>query len=132
MESNELIKRKSLETGVKEETLISYWKEAENEVMASAKTSIEKDKSKRPFWEQVKKKFLEKVDNLNIEEARIIMDSREKYKKASEQFLNSLQSDNYVAAKEVFPEVIETKCNIIINNMKDGYLKNMAAKRNKG
>ena len=131
MEANELIRRKSLETGIKEDTLISYWKESENEVLKNAKSSSQKDKSKRQFWEQVKRMFLEKVETLNIEEAKLIMDSRNKYQETSQQFLNAIQSDNYVAAQGFFPDVIESKCNIIINNLKDGYLKNMAEKRNK-
>jgi hypothetical protein len=129
MFSNELIKRKSLETGISEKYLTAYWSEAENEVFDNANSGKDRDKSKKEFWKKVKELFLNKVESLNIEEARLIMDNRENYKNASVKFLDAIQSGNYVAAKEFFPEVIESKYNNIINSMKDGYLKNMAAKR---
>lgn len=129
--SNPLINRISAEKGISKDYLKSLWEEAENEIISNAKTATEKNKGSKQFWKNVKTKFLEKIDDLDIKEARLIMDSREKYKEASRNFLNAIQGDDYVAAKEVFPDVIENKLNTVINNLKDGYLKNMAAKNSK-
>jgi len=59
------------------------------------------------------------------------MDSRDKYKEASREFLDAIQNDNYVAAKEHFPNVVDNKLKTIINSLKDGYLRNLAARKNK-
>ncbi len=129
--TNPLINRLSAEKGVKKEYLESLWEESKNEVISKSKTYNKKNEGTKNFWREVKSVFLEKVNNLDIKEARLIMDNREKYKEASRAFLDAIQNDNYVSAKEHFPNVIDSKLNIIINSMKDGYLRNLAAKKNK-
>jgi hypothetical protein len=128
--SSPLINRLSAEKGIKIEYLKELWDESKNEVIAKAKTPTEKNEGKKEFWREVKSVFLEKINELDIKEARLIMDNREKYKDASQRFLDAIQNDNYVAAKDIFPDVIETKTNIVINSLKDGYLRNLAAKKN--
>jgi len=127
-ESNELIDRLSAEKGIDETILNDFWEQAKNDQILFAKTKVEKDQSNRNFWVGVKERFMKKVDDLDITEARSIMDARDRFNDASVQFLDALQNNNYIKAKEVFPDIVSAKTDLIINNFKQGYLKNLAQK----
>ena len=130
-ESNELIDRLSVEKGITTKILVDFWDQAKNDQVLLSKTKSEKDQSNRTFWNGVKKRFMTKVDDLDITEAKSIMNARDRFNDASNQFLDALQNNNYVKAKEVFPEIVAAKSDIIINNMKQGYLKNLSQKSKK-
>ena len=122
---NDFIARKSIETGVEKETLETLWESAKDK----ANNGIPKKDTKK-YWQEVKRIFNEEVDKLNIQEARNIMDNRDGYEEAAGLFLDAIQNDDYIAAKKIFPDVMKSKCDNIINNHKEGYLKNFAAKTN--
>ena len=127
-ESNELIDRLSASKGIDERILNRFWDSAKSDQILFAKTKNEKDQSNRNFWVGVKERVMTKVDDLDITEAKSIMDARDRFNDASVQFLDALQNNNYVKAKEVFPDIVAAKTDLIINNLKQGYLKNLAQK----
>ena len=129
--TNPLVNRLSAEKGINKDYLESIWEESKNEVVSNAKTPDQKNESKKEFWREVKKVFLEKIDELDIKEARLIMDNRDKYRDSARKFLDAIQNDNYASAQEHFPNVVDSKLKTIINSLKDGYLRNLAAKKSR-
>jgi hypothetical protein len=121
-----LAKKKNLDTSLLE----NLWEKAIDKQMSEAKSQEERDKGNKTFWNAVKEKFLEMVDELNYTEARLIMDARDKYQDVARQFLDAINNDNYVKAKEVFPHVIQAKADILINNERRTFLKNYSSKVN--
>lgn len=128
--ANDLIIRLAQKRNLDQSLLENLWEKAIDKQMADAKSDEERNKSSKTFWKSVKEKFLEMVDELNYTEARLIMDARDKYQDAARQFLDAINNDNYVKAKEVFPQVIKAKADILINNERRTFLKNYASKMN--
>jgi hypothetical protein len=74
--------------------------------------------------------FKEEIKTLNIEEARMLMDSREEFKKSSYEFLDSLVKGDYSNANVSFPNAVKNKLINMINNRKEVYLKQLQKKVN--
>jgi hypothetical protein len=130
-ESNELIMSLSHKYKISVNVLEQLWTEAISKQEENAKSKEEKDKGSPQFWKGVRSNFKKLIDNLDIQEAKAIMDSRERYTDSTSQWLDHLQSGDYSAAEKVFPEIIKAKLDVMINNGKEKYLKQMSDKINK-
>jgi hypothetical protein len=125
-ESNELIMAMHHKYKIGVKVLEQLWTEAISKQEESAKTRHEKDKGDPRFWKGVRNNFRVLINNLDIQEAKSIMDSRERYKSATSKWLDSLQNDNYAEAAKSFPEIMQAKLDIMIDNDKSKYLQQMA------
>jgi len=130
-ESNELIMSLAHKHKISVTVLEELWTQAVSKQEKNAKTKEEKDKSSPKFWKGVRSNFKKLIDNLEIQEAKAIMDSRERYTQSTSQWLDQLQSGDYAAAEKTFPEIMRSKLDIMINNGKEKYLKQMSDKVNK-
>ena len=95
------------------------------------------ERSSKVFWngdgnknKGVLNYFKEMTDNLNVEEAKIIMDNRNEFNKSVNSFIDSLVTDDYARAKENFPNVVRSKLMNMINNRKEVYLKQLQDQAN--
>lgn len=123
MPSNDLVIRKAKQKNLPIEKVQSMWDESKNEVRQQGLTEKE-------YAQAVKDRFLEKCDELDIKEAKNIMDSRDRFEKASGEFLDAIQTNNYTKAKEVFPEVVDAKLQNIINTKKNKFLQDFQKRMN--
>jgi hypothetical protein len=130
-ESNELIMSLAHKHKISVTVLEELWTQAISKQEENAKSRDEKDKSSPKFWKGVRSNFKTLIDNLELQEARAIMDSRERYTQSTSQWLDHLQNGDYSAAEKVFPEIMKSKLDIMINNGKEKYLKQMSDKVNK-
>jgi hypothetical protein len=129
-ESNELIMSLAHKHKISVAVLEQLWTEAISKQEESAKTSDEKDKGNPVFWKGVRTNFKKLIDNLEIQEAKAIMDSRERYTQSTSKWLDNLQNGDYSAAEKEFPEIIKAKLDVMINNGKEKYLKQLSDKVN--
>ncbi len=129
-ESNELIMSLAHKHKISPAVLEQLWTEAISKQEEGAKTSEEKDKGNPVFWKGVRTNFKKLIDNLEIQEAKAIMDSRERYTQSTSKWLDNLQNGDYSAAEKVFPEIIKAKLDVMINNGKEKYLKQLSDKVN--
>ena len=130
-ESNELIMSLAHKHKINPDVLSELWEQAKAKQSDLAKTKEEKDASNPLYWKGVRSIFKELVDKLEIQEAKAIMDSRDSYQKSTSQWLDHLQKDDYAAASKAFPDIIKSKLDVMINNGKEKYLKQMSDKVNK-
>lgn len=108
-------------TGIPKEKLESIWEECVTEETNFSKHS----KSSKTFWKDVTKRFENRLDEIEIQEARTIMSERDALKSRIEGFLNSMAQEDYVGAKENLPKMLDSSWSILINSRKDSYLKEL-------
>lgn len=130
-ESNELIMSLAHKHKISVSVLEQLWTEAISKQEENAKTGEERDKASPKFWKGVRSTFKTLIDNLDLQEAKAIMDSRERYTQSTSQWLDHLQNGDYAAAEKVFPDIMKSKLDIMINNGKEKYLKQLSDKANK-
>jgi hypothetical protein len=124
-ESNELIMKLHYEKKIDLGALESFWMEAVSRQENYGKTPEEKDRSNPRFWKGVKQYFQKLVDSVDVQEAKEIIMNREQFKETSSEYLDALQSDNYVKAKELFPKIVDAKLKAMINNRGKAFLQQM-------
>lgn len=130
-ESSELLFSLSKKYKIPMEQLESMWKDATARYEDELRKKGEKiDKSKQSFWNGVIKELKKMMDNLNLEEAKRIMNTKEKFKESLSKWLDCIQTDNYVEANKIFPDVIKFKTQLIINKKKNTFLKKLAKQIN--
>jgi hypothetical protein len=129
-ESNELIMSLAHKHKISVNVLENLWTQAVSTQDEVAKTREEKDKSNPKFWKGVRTNFKRLIDNLEIQEAKAIMDSRDTYTKTTSQWIDNIQNGDYTAAEKVFPDIIKAKLDTMINDGKEKYLKQMSDKVN--
>lgn len=130
-ESNELIMSLAHKHKISVGVLEQLWTEAISKQEENAKSKEERDKANPKFWKGVRSNFKTLIDNLDIQEAKAIMDSRDRYTQHTSTWLDSLQNGDYAAAEKVFPEIVKSKLDVMINNGKEKYLKQLSDKVNK-
>jgi len=124
-ESNELIMKLHYEKKIDLGALESFWKEAVSRQENYGKTAEEKDKSHPKFWKGVKAYFQKLVDSVDVQEAKEIIMNRDKFNETTNEYLDALQSDNYVKAKELFPKIVDAKLQSMINKRGKAFLQQM-------
>jgi hypothetical protein len=124
-ESNELIMKLHYEKKIDLGALESFWLEAVSRQENYGKTPEEKDRSSPKFWKGVKQYFQKLVDSVDVQEAKEIIMNRDKFNETSNEYLDALQSDNYVKAKELFPKIVDAKLQAMINNRGKAFLQQM-------
>jgi len=73
----------------------------------------------------IKREFEKRTLPLYIEQAKRKVKMREEYKKASNQFFDSLAQEDFINADKHFKEIVEGKLDLMINAKKAEYLKKM-------
>lgn len=130
-ESSELLFSLSKKYKIPIEQLESMWKSATARYEDELKKKGEKiDKSKQSFWNGVIKELKKMMDNINLEEAKTIMNVKEKFKESLSRWLDYIQTDNYIEANKIFPDVIKYKTQLILNKRKNVFLKKLAKQIN--
>lgn len=126
-ESSELLFSLSKKYKIPLQQLESMWKDAMARYEDELKKKGEKiDKSKQSFWNGVIKELKKLIDNLNLGEAKLIMNTKEKFRESLSKWLDCVQTDNYVEANKIFPDVIKYKTQLILNKKKNTFLKKLA------
>lgn len=125
-ESNELIMKLHYEKKIDLGALESFWLEAVSRQENYGKSPEEKDKSNPKFWKGVKQYFQKLVDSVDVQEAKEIIMNRDTFNETTNEWLDALQSDNYVKAKELFPKIVDTKLNAMLNNRGKAFLQQMS------
>jgi hypothetical protein len=123
--SRTLMKTISGKTGLPTAQLEQFWELA---VQKNSKKSQDKDTA---FWSGVMKEFQNLIDKVDIEEARNIMETREKYREAAGKFLNDIAEDNYVGAQESFKTMVDSRLNDNIARQAEAYCQNVLSKEAK-
>ena len=124
-ESNDYVRQVAQETGVSFDYLNGLWNQAKEKVQTK------KEANNPAYWESVISEFDKLVDNIDIEEARYIMTTREDYNRAANDFVNGLLSDDYSKADEHFGKMVNARLNLIINKKRDEFYKNVLADKAK-
>ena len=122
-ESNTLITTISQKTGLPEAQLEKFWE------LAVQKNAGKGDKNNDTmFWSKVMEDFQNLVNRVDVEEAKNIMETREKYRQAAETFLNHLHSDDYVNAESSFKEMANSRLNNNIESKAEKYCQEVLSK----
>ena len=124
-ESNELIMKLHYEKKIDLGALESFWKEAVSKQETYGKTAESRDRGNKQFWSGVKQYFQKLVDDVDIQEAKEIIMNRDEFKDTASTYLDALQNDDYVKAKDVFPKLVDSKLKAMINNRGKEFLKQM-------
>lgn len=127
---NALIDKMARIYNIRDKSLLhSLWKKAIDKQVQEGNIKNRKDPL---FWKGdgddnkgVINYFKEEMKNLNIEEAKMLNDSRHNFKKNAFEFLDSLVRDEYGKARHLFPDVVRNKLINMINNRKEVYLKQL-------
>lgn len=123
--SRTLMKTISGKTGLPVAQLEQFWDIA---VQKNSKLSETKDTA---FWTGVMKEFQTLIDRVDIEEAKNIMETREKYKEAANSFLNNIAEDNYTAAQESFKTMVDARLTDNISKRAEAYCQNVLSQEAK-
>jgi len=123
-ENNNYVRGVSEETGVSYDYLNTLWAKAESNVQQG-----KVEKGNPEFWQGVINEFDKLVDQIDIEEARYVMSTREDYKRAGNDFMNHLLDDDYGKADEHFGKMVDARLNLMINKERDNFYTNVLAKR---
>lgn len=102
-------------------TLDKMWTECIEE---QSKGTLER--SSRQFWLEVKSKFDKKVNDIFLQEAKKKMTARQKMSVAIESFLEHVAKDQYVEAKPLVKDMVESCVNSMISERKAQYQKTLA------
>lgn len=96
------------------------------------KSVKEQEKSKkventrgRTYWKGVIEKFNNKIKNLDVLEAKRIMEKRRDTKASIEVFLDNIAKGEYAAAQSNIPNMVQNQLATMINSKKDAYLKEL-------
>lgn len=114
-------------TGIPKQKLEGIWKECVEE----QKKLSECQPSSKKFWRLVTNKFETRLDEIALQEARIVMSERDKLRYGIEHFLNNMAQEDYVGAKEHMPKMLDSAWQSLINSRKDYYLKELSKKTQK-
>jgi hypothetical protein len=120
--SSTLLTTMSIKTGLPKAQLAQFWD------LAQKKNSTKSQSKDTAFWANVMKDFQSLIDNVDIEEARNVMETREKYKEAANSFLNNLADDNYTEAQTAFKSMVDNRLNDNINAKAEKYCKEVLSK----
>lgn len=130
---NELIRYVSRKHNIKDTSLLEkLWKESETEQINNGTV---KDMASSVFWNGDGKKnkgvikyFKEKINQLDIEEAKMTVDTKENFDKSANEFIDAIVKDDYKSASDAFPSVVKNKLINIVDNKKEIYLKSLQQK----
>lgn len=120
--STTLLKTMAMKTGLPQGQLEQFWE------LAVQKNSATSDIKDTAFWSGVMKEFQTLIDKVDIEEAKNIMETKEKYKEAANSFLNHLADDNYVGAEESFKTMMDARLSDNIALRAEKYCQNILSK----
>lgn len=123
-ENNNYVRNVAQETGVSVDYLNTLWAKAETRAQHEGA-----NKGDPNFWQEVIAEFDSLVDQIDIEEARYVMDTRENYNRAANDFMNHLLDDDYGKADEQFGKMVDARLNLMINKERDKFYKNVLAKK---
>lgn len=130
-ENNELLMKYHKHYKIPISELEKLWNKAQDLYNSDLEKENKKiDTGSQTYWTGVIKKFKELFSELELEEAKKIMETKETYKQKLTHWLNNIQTGNYAEAEKIFPSVIRSKVELIINNRKNIYLKQLAKKYN--
>lgn len=118
------IQKVEKKTGIPRKTLEHIW----NESVKQEKMENKNPKSSKRFWKGVSTRFHNRLDEIEIQEARTVMSERDNLKRGIEQFMNSIAKEDYVGAKENMPSMVDSAWKSLINSKKDYYLRELAKK----
>lgn len=124
-ENNDYIRQTAQETGVSVDYLNTLWSQAKDRV------DVKINSNDPSYWDSVISEFNKLVDTIDIEEARYIMDTREDYNRAANNFINGLLDDNYSGSDEQFAKMVDARLNLMINKKRDEFYKNVLADKAK-
>jgi len=85
----------------------------------------EKGSSSKMNWKGVIEKFKNKVNNLDVLEAKRIMERKNNLKASVEGFLDHLATGAYAEAQNIIPEMVRNQLGTMINSKKEAYLKEL-------
>lgn len=109
-------------TGFSRDRLEGIWEESVEE----QKRLKECEPSSRKFWKGVTGIFENKLDEIALQEARIVMSERDKLRAGIEGFLNQMAQEDYVGAKDNMPKMLDSAWKTLINSNKDRYLQELS------
>jgi len=79
----------------------------------------------RTYWNGVIEKFNKKIRNLDVLEAKRIMEKRNDTKASIEVFLDNIAKGEYAEAQGNVPNMVQNQLATMINSKKDAYLKEL-------
>jgi len=120
--STTLLKTMAIKTGLPQGQLEQFWE------LAVQKNSAKSQIKDTAFWAGVMKEFQTLIDKVDIEEAKNIMETKEKYKEAANSFLNNLADDNYIGAEESFKTMMDTRLSDNISLRAEKYCQDILSK----
>ncbi|MCS7316922.1 MAG: hypothetical protein NZZ41_01180 [Candidatus Dojkabacteria bacterium] len=125
-ESSELLFSLSKKYKIPIQKMEKLWDEAKYQYENKLKSENKKiDKSRQEYWNGVIQELKKKLDEINVEEAKLIMDTKLKYKESLSRWFDCLQTNNYVEAQKYFPEVIKSKVELLLNKKRNMFLKSL-------
>jgi Mg/Co/Ni transporter MgtE len=135
LNENALVDKVAKDYNIKDKKLVQdLWQKA---IIKQTNEGTITSKSNRIFWkgDRAKNKgvvnyFKELTNNLNVEEAKLIMDNRNQFQQSVNGFIDALASDDYTKAQTEFPNVVRSKLMNMINNRKEVYLKQLQKQAN--
>lgn len=123
-ENNDYVRGVASESGVPIDYLNTLWAKAESKIQQEGT-----EKGNPEFWQEVINEFNQLVDEIDIEEARYVMNTREDYNRTANDFMNHLLDDDYGKADETFGKMVDARLNLMINKERDKFYKNVLSDR---
>lgn len=120
---NALVRKASRQIGVDFNILENLWEEC---VKEQTKINTEGIKSKQ-FWGKVVERFKTKIRNIDVMEAKRIMDQRKQLRKSIDEFVTNIARGEYDAAQSSVPKMLSKQLGTMINRKKEDYLKNLGS-----
>lgn len=120
-ESASLNRRIARKYGLDEELVENIWDDS----VAECSATMEESKSSKLFWKKVVETFKNKINNIDILEAKRVMNAKRLLRMSVENFIDNLASGKYEDAQNEFPRVVREKLNTMINSRKETYMKNV-------
>ena len=125
---NSLIIKAHTDTNIPIQLLNQLWESSENHIRNTMPHIKESDPK---FVAEVAKIFWNKIQHSDIQVVKEKYMSKDNFIREGNKWLNALANDNYVAAKEHFPQLVQNSLNQILEKGRVDYLKKMAEELNK-
>jgi hypothetical protein len=120
--STVLLKTMAIKTGLPMGQLEKFWE------LAVKKNNLTNELRDSLFWTNVMKDFQKLINEVDIEEAKNIMETREQYKSEANNFLNAIASDDYINAQDAFKKMVASRLESNISDRAERYCQEVLSK----
>lgn len=121
-ESNAYLRLLSKDSGISTKSLSELWDSCVKQTESKHGKESRKTES---FWREVKENFDKRMLDIDMMEAKYIMDNKQKLRKEIESFLDNMANDNYAGAKQGMPGLVTSKIKEMVDARREDFMKEL-------